>query len=178
MVYSKVNLLLGVCITKDDLSKLEYDFDYDNLDDNFAGSKLELDENITLYKFPCCSDIGEEKFILGTEINSYDRTNDKCDECEEYYACENCLGATTNGWYDVEDILHNPVICDAKYVCTVCDHDNHTDSELCSFCSNNRKDQTISMNDAFEEIQTFLKEVGIDGKTQYYYMLDDCLSCT
>ena len=76
--------------------------------------KLGFNKNINLYRFPCCSYLNGELFIIGMEMHKYYRSPIRCNDCETYSVCDRCIGHTNNGYYDVNSIFENPTEVDIK----------------------------------------------------------------
>lgn len=109
--------------------------------------------NLEIYRFPCCTE-NEDSFIFGECIKSFDRIVIKCDKCpNQYICCDKCIGYTTNGYYDVVKILNEPVIAKKEDV---------EDIDPTSFYINKFSKKILD--------KTF--------DTEFYYLLNDCLSCT
>jgi predicted Zn-ribbon and HTH transcriptional regulator len=111
---------------------------------------------------PCCSPINGKQFVIGLEVATIHRTYTKCDGCDEF-SCDTCIGNTINGYYDVSAMQES--ILRAVSVCDVCYYDRMPegpDAE-CPRCPG-RRNEGISKH--------------ISDGSAYYYILDDCLSCS
>ncbi len=137
MVYTQLSIVLGVVIPFDyvksiidhkKLKDIEEKFvvmrfaDEDVLKDCFKGKN-----DMHLFNFPCCSESGDDKFILGYEVHKYYRKLIKCENCKEYSVCDKCIGYTNNGYYDVNKILNEPIEVNIRHMCLYCYSDNRKD---------------------------------------------------
>ena len=214
MVYTQVEIILGVVIMLDDLKKIIMK----EVDDNKLIDELmdycreygvkEFPRNSQLYDYRCCSKSKGKLFILGYPIHTYYRKKIRCSNCEEYSVCNDCIGQTNNGYYDVEKILDGPNEVNIRNVCLYCYADNKQDLNAplktcfvengiflkndydksvrikCSTCNcvqNEHRSPTDFLK--FREYRwnilcKFLKRFNINKDVKLYYMLDDCLSCT
>jgi hypothetical protein len=208
MVYTKVQIVVGHIITYEEFEKLtgldkESTVYSDNYNFKVNGREIYMNE------YHCCSDLNDECFILGRIVKEYKRTNIKCgehfcdeDECDcgksglrknnmcgNYYVCKTCLGDTTNGYYDVSDILDNVAEVNTNYICNNCNHDNKTNiyskQKACKECGiipSNK--QNLSDNQSYcrvyKDVSKYMRKYDKDfvPDIKFYYMLNDCLSCT
>lgn len=136
-------------------------------------------KGIQLFTSPCCSDVACKSFILGNKIKSYDRLNAKCNNCPSPHTlCDNCLGQTENGFYDVTKIFDKITQINEFHVCKYCNNDKRGDSENCKFCNwRSIIDKNISLSPT-DNKDIRLKDWISNRTANYYYMLDDCLSCS
>jgi hypothetical protein len=198
MVYSKLYIVIGTVLTREEILKSGM---LELIDDNISDEMLDdenwrIDSNgrgfiLKLYRFPCCSKSTEKLYILGRRLYSYVRYHIRCEKCSKYSLCDTCIGSTRNGIYDVGKILHTPTECPRENVCMHCYNDNRKEFDTCKECNsrknwNNRFDhgQEEKMENMYEYemIQKVLKDADVenykDKHIGFYYMLDDCLSCT
>jgi hypothetical protein len=131
--------------------------------------------NYKIYEFPCCSSLGN-KFIFGTKIKSYHRLKTRCDKCEKHTSCDKCLGMTENGFYDVVTIFENVVEAPSEIICFACGNDKRSKG-VCKFCNYETLKETCEVQE-YLKLDSRLDEFLSKNKIGYYYMLDDCLSCS
>lgn len=161
MVFTCVNLIHGFILTKEDLLALMTD-EQKSDDDIFTFSDelaeiLEIKEKY-LFRYPCCSELGKERFIVGECVQVYKRSNHYCSECAQKRAtrgfwkcCTGCLNRMDNGTsLDVEKILNTVV----------------------------EASPTENVGKHPRKIQRYRNELKPSAEIKDYYMLDDCLSCT
>lgn len=147
-----------------------------------------------VFKFPCCSESGGEKFLVGYRLHTY------------YHTCDQ-LGMTNNGAYDVRAILNKPVKINMRHICLHCFHDNRRDlggptqtapydyeehmflnhtapvkpRKKCRVCRY-KPTKYRSPRDfmAFHNSQYARGLKGLKKKPhlRFWYMIDDCTSCT
>lgn len=195
MVYKKVMIIKGYLLTpKKTMELLHYigrkfnkpEYLQANYLDPHSLSDLnhELNDFISRFNFiklygpRCCS--GVKDYIIGFEVRSYSRIFVKCtSHCDEYTCCDKCIGLTSNGYYDVDNILQNYVQLDDDHVCKWCYDDtkeNISESNmLCEKCSKwDKKGRHLFS----EFLDSRIKDWFDDKECHYYYLLDDCLSCT
>lgn len=189
MVFQQLEIILGVIINTDDLKLLSKEFDEDDYGSyvrSFSGNIPQLPKKSQLYDFPCCSNLSQEIYILGYSMHTYDRKFTKCDYCpKKYFVCDICIGETTNGYYDVETILNMPTEVNPENLCLYCFFDNK--QKINTACHNCNK---LPFNDIsplnylklyikqYTQLNRFLKKYKLERHIKFYYMLDDCLSCT
>jgi hypothetical protein len=150
MVYSQVIIGLGLRFTREQLISLseECDFKYyidtdGNMVSIFMNEKdqkkeapLTYDNNI------CCLADDKQSFYIYVPIQIYKRDcvkrgeKNDCKDCEEYTCCDQCLGKTTNGYYNVEKIRESldPKDYECEYFCLFCGHDNKSKYQNCEKC--------------------------------------------
>ena len=116
--------------------------------------------NLSLWAFPCCSDIVE--YILGEKVDEMKRVEQRCEQCNKYSLCNVCIGAiekkNTTKIYNVDKILNELVIADSEDVKDIdpsCFYVKQLYSEVFRSDSSNPS-----------------------REGNFYYLLDDCLSCT
>lgn len=136
MVYTSVTICYGLCFTKKQLidiyqknpsSFVEKDDDSYYID---IMNEFDLDHINNV----CCLKDEEQNFFVYVPIRVYDRTENMsnftrrrkglpvCNDCDEDFMCETCLGMTENGYYNVEKLRKEPTIC--ENFCFYCGHDN------------------------------------------------------
>lgn len=182
MVYTRVKIVKGIVLTREQIENLieiEEDDDvcdkfYVELVDGFE-TKLRGHEGLRLFPFVCCSKIAGEIFIFGYEVNSFPRLRIQCSKCEEFSLCDKCIGETTNGFYDVEKILNEVVQVPNEIMCGHCNTDNVVGGR-CRLCFSTE----TKVYDHSKKITTFAKKhLNMENPLpSCFYMLDDCLSCT
>lgn len=157
---------------------------------------------IGLVAYPCCSSLAGEQWILGTIIKTYYRLSGMgCARCEEYTLCDPCIGETEGGWYDVEKILDEVQVIDREKICPTCSSDKVVGGR-CQICHayshylvRKRVPEAVvpGAEGVIEEVVTVEPYCMIANKkvlaqdlqldlvahpVKFFYMLDDCLSCT
>lgn len=160
----------------------------------------EITPGVKIYSFPCCHE-SKCGYIIGRIVRTYVRRNDgdnRCPDCKYYIpgddsplvkisdvapdqkvkkliSCGKCIGLTENGFYDVCAFQDGPIECPSAHMCTFCYHDNRKDFTVCEKC-NNEKGIRLGWGSRARPVDEFLKKLGQKGK--YYYMVNDCLSCS
>lgn len=144
--------------------------------------------SLKLFQFPCCSDSNQTCFILGKKVKSWVRFITTCPKCEEYSLCDDCIGQTEFGYYDVQKILDGPVECPIENTCMYCWRDNRKPiTNKCVACGhkpnwqmrfNWPQENKFEHQPIVEALEAFMEDKKIEGEVKIYYMLDDCLSCT
>jgi hypothetical protein len=203
MVYSILEVIHGFVINKEELRELLDLEDEDDLadcnliglfDDEFA---IDFGKKINLYNFPCCSESRDQLFIIGESVHTYYRKLIRCEDCPgPRIVCDHCIGYTNNGYYDVIAILKQPVAVDVRHICSWCFHDNRQDlngtletapvvddpsqKRSCDVCGSlpgkYQSDSLVRVVDSI--LMNIQKENHWKKEIQFYYMVDDCLSCT
>lgn len=209
MVYTTVSVIYGVILNRKEVMKLleidsEEDLDEFLFDDLYISQKVGS-VDIKLYRFPCCSESKDEKWILGKEMHKYYRRFvEKCPDCGEYTYCDRCIGATDNGYYPVIEIFNQPIEVDIRHLCFNCFHDNRKDMgyryttakivnnrflrddynpeliKRCEVCNIKSENIYRSPQDFMKFTYDFInRKLNTYGKNpKFYYMLNDCISCT
>lgn len=134
-----------------------------------------------LFQFPCCSENKDKLFLIGYNLHTYYRRCVHCRDCQEYTVCDKCIGETSGGWYDVGKILDGPVIVARDKMCLACNSDQMDAHKRCRCCFRNApKDdyKTYYEENLIRFATEVLKMTPETCTPAYYYMLDDCLSCT
>ena len=177
----------GIVLTREQIEKLieigedddVMDKFYDELIDGFGcQAVLRGHPGLRLFSFPCCSENNGKLFILGYEVNSFPRLRMTCKKCEEHSLCDKCIGETTNGFYEVEKILQEPVQVPPEKMCRSCNADR-VQNGRCRLCFTD-VDERRPAEFHSKKITTFAAKVLKMKKAvpSCYYMIDDCLSCT
>lgn len=193
MVFKKMQIVLGYAVSRPafvtQILKQNASDDIDEYNPFYEGAVEEIvfPKNIDLYRFQCCSELNESSCIIGTTVHTYYRKYIKCDKCTDYTCCDTCIGETNNGYYDVDTILNKLVECDPIRLCPTCFADNKSPflpKMKCTVC--NRK--WYEINPAHNEIYVAVMNdcrslVGLKKDDpveipKFYFMLDDCVSCT
>lgn len=189
MVYSRIFIIHGIVLTREQvIARLELSEDlevlngtdmttrfYDDIIDGYEN--LQGTRGLRLFSFPCCSENADKLYILGYEENCFYRKYVLCRECKDYSVCNRCIGETSRGWYDVDSIFEGPVLIPEEKICEKC----HFDSVENGRCRNCNWENTRRSNQYRSKyILNFAKKMELehDAGPGYYYMIDDCLSCT
>ena len=175
MVYTIVLIVGGIKLNRNEVQTY-FDVDeYGYVDDDVLEGKIKL------YSFPCCSKLQGQTYILGQKIQKYHRKIKECGQpfddgsyiCgEKRIVCDKCLGETTNGPYDVIKIYEEPTTCNPKHLCGNCKSDNREEFTICKMCNleyNEVKFGSATLDKISEEVK---------APIEFYYMIDDCLSCS
>lgn len=203
MVYSAVNIILGIVLTEDELKIIINR--YNGINKECATEEIKYNTgsiepdiglvlNRSIFQDEKCGNIGIFKtsrhdngvihYMVGINVHKYNRIYDKCKNCDEY---SSCVGMTTNGLYDVRAIVDSPVQVNPSHVCLRCFADNRRDitgGVQCSKCQFILKNQYYPDNllhriHEYKNIKEFLTKYNcIDNKPiKFYYLLDDCICC-
>ena len=135
-------------------------------------------KQIQLYTYPCCSDLQDVYYILAQCIKYYDRIYVECKNCSNFYCCDACMGQTENGYYDMKKVLDEIVEIDEKHICKWCNNDKRSDTKNCNFCDWQNLKSLGMHKRPIIFIDPRLSEWAKNKPIKYYYMLDDCLSCS
>ena len=135
-----------------------------------------------IYTPQCCSEQSYKIFVLGRCVKKYERINVQCDNCTENSCCDTCLGQTENGFYNVNEMYESNTIIKVEpdNICNWCYNDNREKIEGCKFCDRSQlAAKGISLRDRVEVDIRLVEWIQSNHHvSNYYYMLDDCLSCT
>lgn len=185
MVYIKLLIINGCVVTQedvkkylsnyiDDVSQID-DFDvYDQFSKIYKENTVHYDRR-KLFYFPCCSESGNNKFIFGEVVHIYYRKYVRCEKCPEYAVCDYCIGVTNNGHYDIDSIFNKPVQVELSHLCSTCFHDNKKPLDKGDICECCNSKLNIVIKDNKLKCKVFKDTF---SKLSYYYMIDDCLSCS
>ncbi len=207
MVYVRLLIVCGAILTHEQASKLVKPDEDGDICCTEAVMKINT-RPIDLYSYPCCTEIRGEKYLVGEVVHTYYRKNVKCEKCPSYCVCDNCIGITNNGHYDVDKIINTPTTVPLEELCQHCFAHNRKNlggitedfpiinnriqfpekfvdpkMERCEIC-NLRNDTRFTPQKVLEQsyrctsTRRKLLELGIDVKFNYYFFVDDCLSCT
>lgn len=176
MVFTKLKIIAGVLLTAKQKNIVK---------ENFEVSE----SHIKLYRFPCCSKIGRERYVYGIRVHTYYRFVEKCEDCKEkVWYCDECIKKTNNGKYDVQKIFNSPVEVPKENLCTSCFADSKAKLEgNCKVCNRlpdtvyRSYDKWIDSVPWINMLKANLKDCDLNDMTEkvkFYYMLDDCLFCT
>ena len=133
---------------------------------------------ITIYTPKCCSCNTDKIFVIGTKVTSISRINVECNKCpKQFELCDQCLGATSDGFYDVYLMANEFVEIPADQICPKCLYHN----AAVGSCKRCHYEQYILAGKTVSNCSTPLLYSNsvlnkIDPK--FYFHLDDCLSCT
>lgn len=124
--------------------------------------------------------------IINSPSTQTNPTINAFDICGPYHVCNECLGTTNNGTYDVDKILNSVVECPNEHICHYCKNDNRCVYEECKRCGSAPLKLTPGQKDHRDEYNLInpselciaRNKVDSTKQIKYYYMLDDCLSCT
>lgn len=182
MVYTQLMILVGTILTRKQVEEIlkNKNVDLDEDDDIveiFNNMLKEPTSNaarqVQLFSFPCC--FASDVFILGSKVHSYYRKYVNCRDCKEYACCDMCIGETTGGYYNVVEIAENPIEIAKEKICICCNSDQFSKGK-CRLCFNKNVQKKWTAPWYFEKVFKMLKIK--NGEIGYYYMLNDCLSCT
>jgi len=128
MVYTTVSIILGIHLNREELKEiLRVDElgEFDEFDRDLE-HKI-INKNVEIFKIPCCESENKQYFV-GLQMHTYYRKHGiKCDNCDKYSCCDNCIGQTNNGFYDIVRMADNPVEVNSQHVCLHCFSDNKRD---------------------------------------------------
>ena len=154
-------------------------------DSNIYEQIDEINSNLStpfqVFFYPCCSNLNQNRFILGYEIRRYHRYLSTCDKCpKRFQVCDECFNKTENGSYDMQHIFDNVVTLDADNVCRFCFSDNREkigySCKVCNYPQGNKTQTHPALARAYRVIKKFIP---VDQKSiKIYLLMDDCISCT
>lgn len=200
MVYTELLIIKGIVLTREQILKVLpkdlnedcdlYDEFYDHVIDGWE-QNLKGQPGLRLFGFPRCSASAGELFILGYVAHTYYRRFEMCKFCEDHSVCDFCIGKTTGGYRNVDAIFEAPVEIKSERICRNCKSDQVESYEtragetgrvckLCNFVQSNVKEEGRYPSGYTQTLVKFLETLGMEITTNpgYFYMLDDCLSCT
>ncbi len=207
MVYTTVEIILGVSVTRENLEKM-IDVDEGGYVDEICIGTTIANENVNVHQFPCCSEAAGQQYIVGISLHKYYRKHGiRCEKCpDKYHVCNTCLGTTNNGCYDVDSFYSGPVEANIRHICLHCFSDNKRDllsPQKDLPVLNNRvqgdKEDMICCNTCgiepdwrfspetslkrvhhYEQLKEVLKRCNApkNCEIKFYYVVDDCMSCT
>lgn len=189
------NLIIGRMVKKYPRAKFSWK--------NVPVENIERMKKIQQYKFfqsAGCGNFIEDIEEEESEESDSDSDPKISDYCGYFYVCNHCLGMTTNGYYDIENIYNQTI--EAVDYCSTCNisrcnlikRDEETFSSLLSTFGNlttnkiidykyqlennyhlQGDDDTLTVNQLVdEEIKQYIDDMTIKN----YYRVDDCLSCS
>ena len=165
MVYAELWILEGVVITKAQVGEFLF---VDTNSDIFWETLEYYNQThkyLYFFSFPCCSPIRNEFFIFGRKVHTYYRRSISCIDCQS--DCNHFIGETNAGNYDVHNILSNSVQIPFQKICISC-YSDQVQNGRCSVCFY-RKEIDMPRLHAYEEFP--------DSFIEFFYMINDCLSC-
>lgn len=199
MVFTKIWIVAGIEVKKDLLEKFliekgfinvspEYEADRkemlsEYLEEGFNQWKKDLAyihwcRNIRLFTGICCSK-ASDTVIIGTVIHNIYRRHVKCDQCELYTCCDDCVKQTIYGSYDVDKIHQSPIRIPCEKICKACNSDQVQDTGRCRNCFYHNSPTNSAGNVFSHTSEEFLfsKEIP-QTDIGFFLILDDCLSCS
>lgn len=165
MVFSQVLLILGVAVDRQDIEKFVA-IDEDGYPENDKIRKT----GFKVYQYPCCSELRGQMYIIGRKIKVYTRFHSRCERCSEYGLCDKCIGMTSNGYYDVENILKTCTSVPSENICSYCFSDNSenkypeeknlqslSEEELQKFHEKQKLNERYSLEDFLRDKESFVE---------------------
>jgi hypothetical protein len=196
MVYTEFWIVVGLKLSREQILKYILDAtgviptEDDEIDELFMETvvrpklpKAGYARDLTLFQFVCCSESNGKVFILGHQVHKYYRKFVQCQNCEKYSVCDLCIGETSNGWYDVEKILNEPVEIPSEKICQNCLSDNVESNGRCTLCFAGKPKFGGGLSGYGRHVNTFaIEKLGWPTDkpvpVAHYYMTNDCLSCS
>lgn len=192
MVAKKIEAIYGLKLTKkelyDAIGGLDYDEDY-FLSDLVSGlfrlhPNLDVPE-IDIYHNYCCT-FGtelEDAYIVGVNIDTIWRRVDRCNGCkDDRFCCESCLNATSSGSYPIKRIARELTTFTEDCICKNCGHCHLESVEKCTRCGSTSKGLDDELSHTSKELRTLervlLSRSEVQKDPKFYFMVDDCLSCS
>lgn len=177
MVYSEVIVIYGFPVSRKQLqshivnTECQLDAHY-SADTKVTISKIEfieetlglLVQNFELFPYQCCSDLADVYWIVGKRITAISRNVYDCGMCHQMNnACNQCIDSLENNvTLDVEHILHNITPITSYEV---------ENMNLTMF-----EPQVAQLRSNLELLRISWNVS--DFESQFFLMLDDCLSCS
>lgn len=193
MVYEKVLVIWGFKVSKIELENFVHHMGKYLESEYLESAKLDEDnkfdyvhltnELIGRFRFKiflpvCCSE--SQDYIIGRKVASYKRVEVRCNQCpSQYRVCNDCIGYTTNGHYDVISILENAIEIPSPHICKYCNNDNRELVENCKFCKH--KELAASgkiVKKQKQEVDCRIVSLFEGMSSGYFYRLNDCTSCS
>jgi len=200
MVYTKLFIVVGVIVSKSEIKSMLKITNTDDIPYYY------IHDDIEIFRFQCCSDSSNKKFLIGIKLHTYYRKYINCNNCGANSVCDKCIGYTNNGYYDVQTILNQPTKVNIRNVCMNCyadtKHDLGSREQTCEIVNNlfiddgedayKRKckvcnctpsgyrspEDTLEFHcSEYSRVKKYVKN-SINRTPKLYYMIDDCLSCT
>lgn len=142
-------------------------------------NKLLLDHfcKTQIYYPSCCSEVRHKKYFIGICVKAYDRLYVKCNNnCTNFAYCDDCIGQTENGSYNVHEIFDNITEINPENICKWCNNDNKEYGK-CKFCDNDNFTEKKFKLVRKKEVDTDIREFHKDKIYGYFYFLNYCPSC-
>lgn len=198
MVYFILDIILGVAVTREEIETI-CDVDDSGFVEDSVLDTLLCRKDVEVCQFSCCSKSNGKLYLIGIRMHRYYRKSTRCENCPNYCVCDTCIGQTNNGHYDVEAILDGPTEANLRHVCLHCFADNREDlgapkedssavgpqgmpCKTCGLKPDDRFTPTKKLTRLHyhEQLKALFKkyEVTKNKEIKFYYMVDDCLSCT
>lgn len=155
MVFTKVCIIRGVLLNNKfaDIDDADIEDSYIHVDNVKANYP-----KFAVMQPPCCCKLNGRIIFAGVLLKTINRKKSDrftgegmCSNCEEFTMCENCLNQMADGTsIDVTKISEEMVEADMKYL-------KYVD---------------------FKEVDKDIRDGGLEGDINNWYVLNDCLSCT
>lgn len=185
MVYKRIYIIAGIKVSDEKLKAFLTEKGFYHGDPEELGKEAVQDawklynksqkdhgQKVKLFSSPCCSECTD--WLLGTIVHTIYRRYLYCRSCEEFSCCDTCIGQTVYGWYDTEKILNSFIEIPNDQICHVCHSDQIGERKRCKVCFAGRPTHLMRFN-----IRKDLCPLVEDNVlSSYWYLLDDCLSCT
>jgi primosomal protein N' len=175
MVYQTVEVVYGFKIARRDLDEW-VGCDGDKTDDDYytnPENDQPLPSGVSVYS----ANHSDDKYVVvGAPVRKYYRVNAKCDKCDTYSTCDDCIGHTTGGWFDVVKMNSDYIVVDSELLCSECCAVNVTNFKSCKECAYPKS--AHFHNRDFSRAKRSMKKVLPDIPRQFYLIADDCTCCS